>query len=539
MKKLRIITQILIFIFFFLLLVLTEYRGYNEIQYPVRIFLDFDPLVLFSTLLSAHGIPSGLPAAMALSVILIFVTIILGRVFCGWICPFGIINHFVAWMKTRKAKADKNSLERNRYNKNQRWKYWLLTGLLTGSLFSVQLSGVFDPLSLVIRSFAVAVNPLINFALRSFFDAVYFLGFKPLTAVTEPVYSFLKDNYLSFEQPQFSYSFLIFAVFAVILLLNIFRPRFWCRYLCPLGALLGLLGRRSLLQLKVNEKCTGCNKCVKQCPAAAEPQAKKGGKDHGWRPSECYVCFNCVDTCPSKALSFKFTVPFKRKETVAVDVSRRQFIGSSLAAVALVPAMRVGLRGKLPNPGLIRPPGSLIEKEFLQRCVRCGECMKVCLTNGIQPTFLEAGIEGMFTPALNMRAGYCEYNCSLCGQVCPTGAIKELDIADKQKIKIGSAFIDRSRCIPYTLGINCIVCEEHCPAPKKAIWFEEKEMLNDKGERNIIKLPRVNLEQCVGCGICENKCPVLDKPAIYVTSIGETRNPDSRMLLDQSGGDYY
>jgi formate hydrogenlyase subunit 6/NADH:ubiquinone oxidoreductase subunit I len=137
-----------------------------------------------------------------------------------------------------------------------------------------------------------------------------------------------------------------------------------------------------------------------------------------------------------------------------------------------------------------------------------------------------------------MRAGYCEYNCSLCGQVCPTSAIKELEISEKQKVKLGLAFIDRSRCIPYTLGINCIVCEEHCPTPQKAIWFEEKEMLNDRGERNIIKLPRVNLEQCIGCGICENKCPVLDKPAIYVTSIGESRNPDSRMLLDQSGNGY-
>lgn len=538
MKITRVIVQILLFLFFFFLLVRTEYRGFNEIQYPVRIFLDFDPLILFSTLLSARGIPSGLPAAMGLSLLLIMVTALLGRVFCGWVCPFGVINHFVSWLKGRKEKKNRLQIDRNLYNKNQRWKYWLLAGLLSGALFSVQLSGLFDPLSIIIRSFAVAVNPLINFALRAFFDTVYFLGFKPLSAVTEPAYDFLKEHYLSFEQPEFSHAFLIFLIFGGILLLNLYRSRFWCRYLCPLGALLGILGRRSLLQLKVNEKCTGCSQCVRTCPAAAEPYAKKGGKEHGWRPSECFVCYNCVDTCPANALAFKFTVPFKRRETVGVDVSRRQFIGSGLAAVVLVPALKIGVGNKLQNPGLIRPPGALNEKEFLQRCVRCGECMKVCLTNGIQPTFLEAGLEGMFTPALDMRAGYCEYNCSLCGQVCPTGAIKELEISEKQKVKLGLAFIDRSRCIPYTLGINCIVCEEHCPTPQKAIWFEEKEMLNDRGERNIIKLPRVNLEQCIGCGICENKCPVLDKPAIYVTSVGESRNPDSRMLLDQSGSGY-
>jgi ferredoxin len=199
----------------------------------------------------------------------------------------------------------------------------------------------------------------------------------------------------------------------------------------------------------------------------------------------------------------------------------------------------MGVHNKYPNPSLIRPPGAVGEKEFLQRCVRCGECMKVCLTNAIQPTFTEAGLEGMFTPRLDMKAGYCEYSCTLCGQVCPTGAIAETQEEEKKKIVIGLAFIDRSKCIPFQMGVDCIVCEEHCPTPKKAIWFEKREVMNDKGEMNIVKLPRVDLEQCIGCGICEHKCPIVDQPAIYVTSIGETRDPDNQMLLDPSASDDY
>ena len=157
--------------------------------------------------------------------------------------------------------------------------------------------------------------------------------------------------------------------------------------------------------------------------------------------------------------------------------------------------------------------------------------MKVCITNGLQPTFLEAGFEGMWSPVLVPRIGYCEYRCTLCGQVCPTGAITELKLEEKVNVKIGLAMIDKGRCLPYAHATPCIVCEEVCPTPKKAIWFEHNKAKDRHGRVVAMKQPRVDLELCIGCGICETKCPVVSKPAIFVTNIGESRTKESQLLL--------
>jgi formate hydrogenlyase subunit 6/NADH:ubiquinone oxidoreductase subunit I len=98
-----------------------------------------------------------------------------------------------------------------------------------------------------------------------------------------------------------------------------------------------------------------------------------------------------------------------------------------------VPLFRLSPSVKRASEKLIRPPGALPEPQFLAKCVKCGECMKVCPTNGLQPTLSEAGTEGIWTPVLVPRVGYCEYYCSLCTQVCPTGAIEELTVEPGSK----------------------------------------------------------------------------------------------------------
>ncbi len=221
-----------------------------------------------------------------------------------------------------------------------------------------------------------------------------------------------------------------------------------------------------------------------------------------------------------------------------LDLSRRSVLAAGAAGLggALLAKTQPLGGGKSYEPALIRPPGSLGEKAFLEKCIRCGECMKVCPTNAIQPTFLEAGFEGLWSPVLNMDVGYCEYECTLCSQVCPTDAIRELKVEEKQHTKIGLAYFDTRRCLPYAYARSCIVCEEHCPTPKKAIWFQEIEVTTPKGERLTVKQPHVDPELCIGCGICQNKCPMADQAAVLVTSVGETRNPANQILLQDDFG---
>jgi MauM/NapG family ferredoxin protein len=197
----------------------------------------------------------------------------------------------------------------------------------------------------------------------------------------------------------------------------------------------------------------------------------------------------------------------------------------------VAPLFRITPARKRALPKAIRPPGVLSEEKFLEKCVKCGECMKACPTNALQPASTEAGPEGIWTPVIVPRVGYCEYYCSLCSQVCPTGAIKELTIPEKIRVKIGSAWVNKNRCLPYALGRPCIVCEEHCPTSPKAIKFIPAEVKLHDGRVKVEKAPFVDLDLCIGCGICETKCPVVDDPAIYVTSVGESRSERNQLLL--------
>ncbi len=503
-----------IFLFLFLFLFIqTESKGLDELGYPVKIFLDFDPLIAISTLLSAHAIVAG----FFFSLIIVVLTALLGRVFCGWICPLGTLHNAVGFFSKRRPSPVRRS-----------WhtlKYYILFFLLASSLFTVQLAGIMDPISLLIRSLSLSVYPLLNYLARAFFDTIYTLDIPGIVDGSEWVYRILKKAVLSFEQPYFLQGIFIGALFFLIVGLNLYERRFWCRYLCPLGALLGILSRFAFLKRSVSEGCTSCGICEKVCPNSAVTD-----RDGTWRGSECLYCMDCDDLCPEEAISFGWK---GRGEGIPIDLSRRNVFVSLLAGVAAVPLLRIvpqSRRGWF-HPALIRPPGALEEEKFLKRCVRCGECMKVCITNGLQPTLFEAGLEGLWTPRLVPKIGYCEFRCTLCGQVCPTGAIEELTVQEKERMKIGMAVIDTGRCLPYAYDTPCIVCEEVCPTPEKAIWLEMVKVQPREGNETILKLPRVDIERCVGCGICETHCPVQAKPAIYVISTNESRSDGNRLLL--------
>jgi ferredoxin len=173
------------------------------------------------------------------------------------------------------------------------------------------------------------------------------------------------------------------------------------------------------------------------------------------------------------------------------------------------------LASRRDHPRLIRPPGAQ-ENNLLAKCIRCGECSRACPTSAIQPAIAEAGLEGLWTPVLIPRIGYCDYSCSACGQVCPVQAIPPLSLLEKRQHVIGKAYIDRNRCIPWADEQPCGVCEEMCPVPDKAIELEELEVRDAEGGLLTVQRPHVVRERCIGCGICEYQCPLSGPAAIRV-----------------------
>jgi MauM/NapG family ferredoxin protein len=563
-RRLRILSQTVFFLVFLYLLARTQYSGADELRLPVKILLEIDPLHFLSTLLSSGTVPG----LLWLALITVGLTLVFGRFFCGWICPLGALIQLAQKLPLRRRKA--RLVETNRWRPSQRIKFYVLAGLLVASLLGIQVTGLVDPLSLVIRSMALAVLPSIEMGLRAIFEAAYLHNPLGISDLTEPGYEWLQGRAINFVQPHFQQGFLFGLIFVLILALSFIRYRFWCRVVCPLGALLGVIARFGFFRVRQLEGCTECHRCLFDCQGAAEPEVR--GE---WRPSECVVCGNCTAACRQDGLAMGFAWPRLRareitpsgraatpgkagasgSHTAAPDsasasdktsspapgtfagtqIHRRHVLISGLAGLAGAPLLRLGESRVRAHPHLIRPPGSLGEQEFLELCIRCGECMKVCLTNGLQPALFESGLEGLWTPKLVPRIGYCEYNCTLCGQVCPTQAIRRLEPEEKKKVRIGLAVIDTTRCLPYAFQQTCIVCEEHCPLPKKAIWFAEVEVVTHDGEKRKVKQPHVDLELCTGCGICETKCVVQDLPAIRITSANEDRNPDNRVLLQRVG----
>jgi len=498
LRTIRRISQILFLLFFLFLLLRTVYPADSVI--PVNFFLRFfDPLAAVAITLASRS----LTASLAFAMIIVVFTVILGRFFCGWICPLGTTLDITDRLLFRRFKRPKI-----KYNtKLRNLKFYVLMVFLVGAIFGLQLVWLADPLSIVTGGYGVVLYPYFSYVTRATFDALY--------GISEPIYDIFPNHLLPSHQPTTRMFLLFFSVFAGILALSILQRRFWCRNLCPLGASYGLLSTRlSFWRRRVNDKCIECGECQRACGLGAIPENPRK-----YWPQECTECMTCVDVCPVDAISFGLKQPFVDKPaTVGLGLSRRSFVKSAIYGAAAVPLLKINYRKRNMNEAVIRPPGALPEDAFLDRCIRCAECMKVCPTNGLQPTFLEAGVEGIGTPILVPRVGYCEYVCVSCTRVCPTGAITELTEEEKKKVKIGVARIDRNRCIPWSEYEDCLVCEEQCPVATKAIKFEIRDVVTFNGDIRRLKFPVVLKDKCIGCGICENKCPIKPTAAILTTA---------------------
>ncbi len=496
MKIYRRISQILFLLLFISLFFFARFPYESFI--PADLFLRIDPLIGLITALSARSLGLILPGLFVL-----LLTIPLGRFFCGWICPLGTCIDLNDKIFIQKKNISNFLRDKKLYN----IKFYILFFLISASLLSVQFVWFFDPIALLTRFLTLTIFPAFVWVVNGTLNVLFRFEF-----LDEPVYwtfDLLQQSVLPVRQPAFSSSILVLLIFLLILLAALISKRFWCRNICPLGALLGIFSKFRILNRYVDSTCAQCGICFSHCKMNAIED------DYSSHVVECIECADCVDACKPGSISFRFSKPDDNNK---IDISKRQFIKSSSAGVVgavVLGSTRQAVSGNTP----LRPPGSLDELDFLDRCIRCQECVKICSSTGgcLQPAVIKAGIEGFWSPVLDFASGYCEYSCNLCGQICPTGAIQNLSLQDKQKVKMGTAYFNKDVCIPWNNFQDCLVCEEHCPLPEKAIKFDVREVQKPDGSLETVKFPFVNQDLCTGCGICEYKCPLVGIKGIYVT----------------------
>ena len=480
--------QALSLILFTLLFLLATYRLPEWL--PADIYLRIDPLIGLTAVIASREVIGRVLWAL----VLVGTTLAVGRFFCAYLCPLGAtIDGFDALLfrKTRRSGLKGEASLR-------KTKYVLLILIVAAALTGVSLVYLLDPIALLTRFYAFVLYPLAVAVSNLLLDAL-----RPLTGAL----GWVGLSHLRYPQPVFYMTALTLLIFGGIVVLGRMAPRFWCRYLCPLGALLSLVSPLGLFKRKVSAECNQCMACQKACAMGAIPE-----DPFATRAPECIQCRECAGVCPQKAISYPASLP-GMGEYSRFDLSRRGAIASlggglTLGFVALQSPFTL-LEGRRQ---LIRPPGALPETEFLRTCIRCGECMKSCVTNTLQPCLWESGLQGLWTPKAELRMAPCEPNCNVCGRVCPTQAIRSVSLEEKNHAKIGTAVLRKEQCLVWAQNKLCLICDEICPY--NAIVFRPID-----GYRR----PVVIASRCNGCGYCEQRCPVKGDSAIVVVTDGEIR----------------
>lgn len=485
--------QLVALVAFLLLIVLS--RSGAVAPWVASAPMRLDPLAQLSSLLAGRALLAG----GALALVTLLLALVVGRAWCGWLCPLGTLLDIFSPRNRAKDRPPPESW--------RKIKYVVLLVVLFAALMGNLTLLVLDPLTLLYRSFTAALWPAMDRLVTALETGLYRVPFLSTTVVAFD--SLVRPVLLSTLPVYYRGALFIGLLLAGVILLNRFAGRFWCRYLCPLGGMLGLIGKISLFKREVSEDCRACTLCSAACPTGAIDPQQSRRQDAG----ECILCLDCLEACPRG--SIRLAAGFKPSPWQPYNPSRRDVLGALGVSLATLALFRSEAHVKRPNQFLLRPPGSTGDR-MLSACVRCGACLATCPTGALQPALLEAGLEGLWTPLVVPRMGACDYSCHACGQVCPVGAIPPLELTEKRLQIIGKAYLDESRCIAWSDHQDCIVCEEMCPLPQKAIFLTQVDVVAANGAVRPIQLPHVDRELCTGCGICENRCPVSGEAAVRV-----------------------
>ncbi|MBE3097992.1 MAG: 4Fe-4S binding protein [Planctomycetes bacterium] len=562
----RVIVQLAFLALFLVLLVLTALgTGVTARPWLAQVFLITDPLVLVGMAL-AGAFTTVLLAAMGVVALSLF----LPRAYCGWICPLGTTMDIVDRLLFRKRDRARHAWPHLRQAKYGLLAVLLVLAVFRLGVFgwfdpiciATRSFGtaVYPMADRAAKAALVAAEEAGAAPAGRLYDWAEANRLLILDS------NFKEGGYGA----GYAWAWVFTALLLAIVLAQAYQKRFWCRNFCPLGALMGLLGSASPFRPRVRHRCIACDACRQACKTGAfqpghAPSAKEGKHRYTCLVQECIFCYACErEFCPADAIHIGSGRPAPVRPEAQVCPGRRAFLGAAATGVVLGPALLLDqrTRQKAETNPQFRPPGSLRpDEEFMAACIRCGQCMKACPTNALHPSGVENGIAGLWTPSFIFNVGYCDYLCAvtradvdagrtgrpanLCGIVCPTGAIAKLTHAEKVQWKIGTAVFDHNRCLPWARGEECLTCEEQCPLPDKAIshqaatvanleWLkmpqdkrnrceelqgrlargetlsdaEQKELAAFPPRTRTLAQPYVLRDRCIGCGTCENVCPV-------------------------------
>ncbi len=547
--RIRRAVQVITFLMFTLFFFMTTATNQHAWGIPKNLFMSLDFLNTLKNGIASHHIAV---YAIGPGLFILLLTLWGGRIFCGWICPLGTLIDISDRLLYRKGRLFHNK-DRTETQRFRNWKYIYLIVGVGAIVFGVDILTFGDPLSLITRTFTLAFYGPLAWLWNGGLNGLETLGVDRLLYRASGV----ELTNLHIPHAVFFNGMPILLIFIGVIALSFWQERFWCRNLCPYGGLLALISRVSWLRHYIKESgCIRCRKCEAQsrmgCYENMGPKAK-GEFKHAI--SECIQCFRCETICPPDVIQIQAKVPASFKEAIGaapvgeaprpapqteIDLGRRRVMASLGAGVLVGASAKAGASNyqgvmkRYPrNNKAMRPPGALPEHEFLSACTRCAECMKVCPTNALQPALLETGPEGIWTPILVPSIGPCAEKCTACGDICPTHAIRPFTWQDKRyKLKLGLANVNRSTCIAWNGGRDCVVCAEVCPYSAvifKDTWDDTLQKdaarpITDPGNRGKMKrVPTVDEKLCTGCGICENQCPVLPDHSIVVYTFQEDR----------------